>query len=209
MSRPLVQLRSLLSEARLTPAVESSSTTPWRLAEVAGRLVEVSASGAPASLTLAFGLLLEAQRQGELVAWITPEGSFFYPPDAAEGGIDLEALVVIRVPDPRSVARAADRLVRSGAFGLVVLDMGAAELPMPLEARLAGLAKQHHTALLCLTERKPETPSLGSLVSLRVQAQRARTSEGRFACALRVLKDKRRGPTWAYTEVCRGPTGLR
>lgn len=201
MSRSLVQLQSLV-------AVEPAPTL-WRLAEVAGRLVEISGAGATAALTLAFGLVREAQRQGEPVAWVTPRESSFYPPDAAEGGVDLDALAVIRVPDARVVARAAERLVRSGAFGLIVLDMGAAEIPTPLQARLAGLAQKHHTALVCLTEKERKAPSLGSLVSLRVQAQRTRTSEGQFTCTLTVLKDKRRGPTWTHTEVCRGPAGLR
>ena len=176
---------------------------------MAGRLVEISGSGATAALTLAFGLTLEAQRQGEPVAWVTPRESVFYPPDAAEGGVDLDALAVVRVPDARAVARAGDRLARSGAFGLIVLDLGPAEVPMPLQARLAGLAQKHHAALVCLTDKPPKAPSLGSLVSLRVHARRRETSGGRFACELDVFKDKRRGPTWTHAEVCRGPAGLR
>jgi len=54
-----------------------------------------------------------------------------------------------------------------------------------------------------------ELPSLGSLVSLRVQAQRERVCDDRFSCGLAVLKDKRRGPTWTHAEVYRGPAGLR
>ena len=177
----------------------------WRLAEIARRLVEISGSGAAASLTLAFGLVLEAQRQGEPVGWITPSDSFFYPPDAAQGGVDLAALVIVRVPESRAVPRAGEKLLRSGAFGLVLLDIGAAEIPTPLQARLAALAQQHHAALVCLTEKESREPSLGSLVSLRVQARRVKTSEGQFECALKVLKDKRHGPTWSQTEVCYGP----
>ncbi len=164
--------------------------------------------GAPAGLTLVFGLTLEAQRQGEPVAWITPREISFYPPDAAEGGVDLDALVVVRVPDARAVPRAADRLVRSGGFGLVVLDLATAEVPTPLQARLAGLVQKHHAALVCLTEKAEKAPSLGSLVSLRVHAQRKPVEEDRFACEIVALKDKRRGPTWVHTEVCRGPAGL-
>ena len=193
---------SIRPEAATRPA-------SWSLSEFAGRLIEISGQEATAALTLAFGLVLEAQRQGEPVAWVTPRENSFYPPDAAEGGVDLDALVVVRVPDARVVARAAERLVRSGAFGLIVLDVGAAKIPTPLQARLAGLAQKHHTALVCLTEKERKTPSLGSLVSLRVQAQRTRTSEGQFTCTLTVLKDKRRGPTWTHTEGCRGPAGLR
>jgi recombination protein RecA len=204
-------LKPLLAPARFQRAVLELAPAPtqWRLEEIAGRLVEISWSEATTALTLAFGLVLEAQRQGEPVAWVTPRESCFYPPDVAEGGVDLDALAIIRVPNARNVARAADRLARSGAFGLIVLDVGTAEIPTPLQARLAGLAQKHQTTLVCLTEKEPNVPSLGSLVSMRVQAQRTRTAEGRFACTLTVLKDKRRGPTWAHTEVCCGPAGLR
>jgi recombination protein RecA len=183
---------------------------PWALEQVAGRLVEISGSGASAPLTLAFGLVLEAQRRGEPVAWIAPEERSFYPPDVAEGGVDLETLVVVRVQDARAAARAADQLARSGAFGLIVLDLGAgADIPVPLQTRLAGLAQKYRTALLCLTEQAETSPSLSPLVSLRVRARRQRLSDDRFSCELVVLKDKRHGPTWTHAEVCRGPAGLR
>jgi recombination protein RecA len=192
--------------AALRVALAPSS---WRFSEIAGRLVEVSGSGGTASLTLAMGLTLEAQQQGEPVAWVTPGQSSFFPPDAAEGGVDLESLVVIRVPHARAILRAADRLIRSGAFGLIVLDLGREpEVPIPIQSRLAGLAQKHHAALVCLTERGHKALSLGSLVSLRVSAQRKRSLEGRFTCELSVLKDKRRGPTWTHAEVFRGPAGL-
>ncbi|MEK7879367.1 MAG: recombinase A [candidate division NC10 bacterium] len=206
MFRSVVQLQDFAPASKLQQA---TSLTRWRLAEIAGRLTEVSGAGVTAALTLAFGLVLEAQRQGEPVAWITPAESSFYPPDAAEGGVDLDALVIVRVHEARAVARVADRLLRSGGFGLIALDLGAAPIPMPLQARLAGLAQKHHTALVCLTEKASTAPSLGSLISLRVHAQRARLAEDRFECRLTVLKDKRRGPTWAHAEVCRGPAGLR
>src|SRR5574337_258270 len=184
--------------------------TRWSLEQVVGRLVEISGAEATASLTLAFGLVLPAQRQNEPVAWITRNDSLFYPPDAAEGGVDLDALTTIRVSDGRAAARAADQLMRSGAFGLIILDLGAKpDLPAPLQIRLAGLANKHQTALLCLTVKEDDATSLGPLVSLRVAARRERLADGRFSCGLTVLKDKRRGPTWRYAEVCRGPAGLR
>ncbi len=189
--------------------VESDQPRHWTLTEINGRLVEISGSGIKASLTLAFGLVLEAQQRGELVGWSTPTESSFYPPDAAERGVDLDSLVVIRVPDLYAVPRAGEKLLRSGAFGLVVLDIGTVSIPMPLQARLASLANRHHAALVCLTEKESREPSLGSLISLRVQAQRKRVSDERFACELQVLKDKRRGPTWTEKEICYGPTGLR
>jgi len=211
MARSALKFHDLVSLAQATRvALAKRPAGGWRLAPLAGRLVELTGHGASAALTLAFALVLDAQCHGEPVAWVTPTASSFYPPDAAENGVDLDALVVIRVQDPRAAARAADRLARSGAFGLIVLDLGAvAHVPTPLQARLLGLAQTHATALVCLTENEREAPSLGSLISLRVSAQRTRIADGRFACDGLVLKDKRRGLTWRHTEGCRGPAGLR
>ncbi len=181
---------------------------PWTLSELAGRLVEISASGSAGSLTIAFGLVLQAQERGEPVGWVTSAESFFYPPDAAQSGADLAALVVVRLPGAESIPRAGEKLLRSGGFGLVVLDLGAAGIPMPLQTRLTGLAHRHHTAVACLTEKERRSFSLGSLVSLHVHAERKRVAENRFACALHVLKDKRRGPTWTHEELYSGPAGL-
>ena len=206
----LGKLQGVVAAVRVGQRAVEPSGRPWGLEQVAGRLVEISGAGAAAALTLAFGLVLEAQRRGEPVAWIALEERGFYPPDAAEGGVDLGALVVVRVANAKAVGRAADQLVRSGAFGLIVLDLGAgADVPTPLQTRLVGLAQKHQTALLCLTEKGGELPSLGSLVSLRVQAQRERICDDRFSCGLAVLKDKRRGPTWTHAEIYRGPAGLR
>jgi recombination protein RecA len=189
------------------------------LEELAGRLIELSGEGASAVLTLAVGLVLDAQAAREPVAWVGSDACSFYPPDLAESGVDLEVLVVVRLAlssgarpgsQAQALAVAAERLLRSGAFGLVVIDLGkAAEISQPLQSRLLGLAQHHHTALLCLTEKSEETPSLGSLVSLRAQAVRTWLGRDRFACELRVRKDKRRGPTWSEREVFRGPLGLR
>jgi recombination protein RecA len=159
---------------------------------------------------LAFALVLDAQKQGEPVAWVTQADSTFFPPDAVDGGVDLNALSVIRVPGVTQVFRAADHLARSGAFGLLVLDLGpCAPMPMPVQTRLAGLATRHGTLILCLTEKQEKEPSLGSLISLRGEVSRARRGDNRFACAVRALKDKRRGPGWVHVELCRGPDGLR
>jgi recombination protein RecA len=204
MAPSAVQLKDLSS------AAQQLKSAPWSLAQLAGRLVEISGSSDSASLTLALGLVLESQKQGEPAAWITTTATSFFPPDAAEEGIDVEALIVVRVPAVKAIPRAADRLVRSGGFGLVILDLGPnAEITTPLQARLAGLAKKHHTLVICLTEKTSQSPSLGSLVSIRVQSFREKIDDDRFRCELRVIKDKRRGTTWTYEEVVCGPPGLR
>lgn len=182
----------------------------WRVAALAGRLAELSSREGAAGLTLAFSLVLDAQQAGEPVGWLTADESAFYPPDAARGGVDLEALVVVRLPAVDQLPRAAEHLARSGAFGLLVLDLGeSARVPVPMQMRLLGLARQHESAVLFLT--RGDGASLGSLVSLRAEARHepaARSGGGVFACTVRVLKDKRGGPGWRRVEVCRGPDGL-
>ncbi len=172
----------------------------WRLAALAGRLCSL---GGRAALTLAFHVVLEAQRAGEPAAWVQ-RASGFYPPDAADGGVDLDALVVVRAPDVKAMVRAADQLARSGAFGLLVIDLGdGAEVPMPLLSRLLGLAQKHETAVVFLG-----AAPLGSLISLRADTSR-RGVDGNFECVLRAVRDKRRAPDWTFRELVRGPAGLR
>ncbi|MDH3284188.1 MAG: recombinase A [Acidobacteriota bacterium] len=208
---------------RWRAAVPATTAAParWCLAELSGRLAELSGVGASAQLTMAFALVSEAQDRNEPTAWITSRRSTFFPPDAAESGVDLSALPVIFAPDASAAGRVAGRLARSGAFGLIVLDLAgmrptrsaryatmATEIPVPLLSRLAGLAQKHDVAALCLTDKPAESPSLGALVSLRCEARREDDGRGGFLCRVRAIKDKRRGPGWSHAEVRRGPAGL-
>ena len=186
----------------------------WGLAALRGRLVELSARGASATLTAAVDLVLEAQHASEPVCWIMQQTGSFYPPDVADSGVDLAALVVIRVMNATAAARAAERVLRSGAFGLVVIDLAAsvgsanADISMALQGRLVSLAQAHDAAVVCLTEKTADTASLGSLVSLRVEALRERAQKSEFDLTVRALKDKRRGPGWAKRIKARGPAGF-
>jgi recombination protein RecA len=199
------QARSEQAQAELAPAER------WGLDALRGRLVELSARGAAATLTTAIDLVLEAQQAAEPVAWVTLGNATFYPPDVAASGVDLAALAVIRVHDTTAAARAAERLLRSGGFGLVVLDLGGAEiveLPIAHQGRLVTLAQTHDAAVVCITEKPSESPSLGSLVSLRAEALRLHRSEHDYDVTLRAIKDKRRGPGWSRTFKRHGPSGL-
>jgi len=234
MGRSIPALLASHHLQRASQLGEVSDAVHFRLTEISGRLVELSGDGASSALTVAVGLVLEAQRAGEPVAWVSATTAPFFPPDLAESGVDLQALVVVRLkgamtssarlardetssadrdPPRRTVGlalRAADRLLRSGGFGLVVLDLGpVAGLPLPAQTRLCGLVQRHDSLLLCLTEKSDGAPSLGSLISMHAWAHRRRLRDGRFACEVRILKDKRRGPGWVHREVCRAPAGLR
>ena len=195
----------------------------WCFEQLAGRLAQLEGAGDSAALSLAFSIILEAQQAGEPAAWISVhssaaprqdgrgEASVFYPPDAHDNGVDLAALPVVRVPGVTAAFSAADLLLRSGGFGLIVADLGVPPaVPSAALARLAGLARRHHTALVFLTQPGTASPgSLGSLISVHARARRRRAGADRFDCGVVALKDKHRGPAWQYAEVRRGASGLR
>jgi len=181
----------------------------WGLDTLSGRIAELSSDGLTASMSAAVSLVLQAQRRGEPTAWIAVGRSTFHPPDAAQSGVDLQCLPVVRVVDSRAAASTADKLLRSGAFAVVVVDLGRDHhIRVPVQSRLAGLAKKHSAVVLCLTKKKRDEPSIGSLVSLRAETRVKRTGFDRFAWEVRVTKDKRQGPGWTHEETCCGPEGL-
>jgi recombination protein RecA len=200
LERFLANARGSAATAKIVRLDQLHQQAPagrWDLSTLRGRLVELSARGASGTLTSAMELVVEAQAATEPVCWVTLASATFYPPDAANSGVDLASLVVVRGPDIPVIVRAAERVLRSGAFGLVVIDFGrgeaSAELSMAHQGRLVTLAQTHDAAVVCLTEKSADAASLGSLVSLRIEALR---HDDRID--LRAIKDKRRGPGWTH-----------
>ncbi len=210
----------------------------WGLEPLSGRLVEISGYRASANLTVAFGLVLEAQGKGEPVAWVTRAQSTFFPPDVAESGIDLARLAVVRVSDGTAACRAVVELTRSGGFGLVVLDLGPGDLQEKLEKRpprarpsavvltkaerlqkkRGGLSVPFITKLVGLAQKTStavvvlteKTRESSSLNSLiSLRCEARRRPDKPCEVEIDVIKDKRRGPGRRYREVCRAPAGLR
>ncbi len=181
----------------------------WNLDLLAGRFAELSSAGETASISAAVAIVLEAQHRGEPAAWVAVGTSTFFPPDVAASGVDLDSLPVIQVTNSLQAARTADWLLRSGAFAVVILDLGRdCEMRLPVQSRLVGLAKKHRTALLCLTKKRRNVPSIGSLVSIRGEAGVKKTGFDRFTWEVHIIKDKRRGPGWSYESDSRGVEGL-
>jgi recombination protein RecA len=198
-----------MSSAATATALRIADAVGWCRSELSGRLVEISGRGCVSPLSAAAGLILEAQAGGEPCAWVTLPGSTFFPPDLQRFGVDLDALPVVFVPTAQGAARAAARLLRSGAFGLLVLDLGeGADVSIALQGRLTGLALKHDAAVVLLTQKPPGAPSVGSMVSLRAEPRRGKQDGAGYRVTLAVLKDKRHGPGWTHEEVMHGPDGL-
>ena len=197
--------------ARTGGARTGTADRLWHPAELAGRLCELASGPHGSHLTLACTLIRSFQQAAEPAAWVTASRATFFPPDVAHSGVDLAALPVVTVPGPEAVLRAAERLTRCGAFGLIVLELGThPAVPAAFLARLARLARRHDTALLCLTTTSPESETtLGSLVALRGHGFRTATAHpGYFRCGIRVVKDRRRGPGGALAATYHAPYGM-
>lgn len=194
--------------------VQPTSSPPplssWRLDALRGRIVELVVEGDGGTLTAAVDVILDAQEAGEPAAWVSATPTVFCPEDVELAGVDLSALVVVRVRNVLTAARSAERLLRSGAFGVVVLDLGPTpELPAAVLGKLVKLVQLHDAVVLALTVSRRAGGTLGSLVSLRVSSRREREGDGVFRVRLEALKDKRQGPGWMAEAVCCGPPGLR
>ena len=137
------QQSSLRNPVRARKSPPDTGPARWGLARLAGSLVEISGTADSGVLSSALALVAEAQHyqlryelhrrhpdprprshpDPALVAWIATTRSLFFPPDAVESGIALEQLVLLRLETPAAQVRAATRIVHSGAFGLVVVDL--------------------------------------------------------------------------------------
>jgi recombination protein RecA len=155
--------------------------------------------------------MIQAQLDDEPVAWVQREDGSLYPPDLADSGIDLDALVVVRIPrraGAHGLSKAAEMLLRSGAFGLVVVDFTAgAPRGDAWQGRLSAMARKHGSRVILLSDRDDEATSLGAMVALRVTPRRERRAPGRFAVEQRIMKDKLGGRALTV-ERRRAPWGL-
>lgn len=176
----------------------------WDLTRIEGRVVEVSEAGCFGALSALCPLLTQVQARGESIAWVETGSSVFFPPDLAFRGLDVRAINVVAVPEARGGLRAIDVLLRSGAFGLIVADWTGGAVDEAILGRLARVAENAVTAVVFLTRKRPEDPSVGTQVSLRAVV--SITSEGETQW--QVVKDKLSGPPSKQGVTFHGPFGL-
>ncbi|MBX7190921.1 MAG: hypothetical protein K1X94_02630 [Sandaracinaceae bacterium] len=190
----------------------------------AGRIVELSCGADGAQASAVVSLVLALQARAEHVAWVAPRSAGLYPPDWARAGIDLDALLVVHVPDhdPSAGPRAAELLLRTGVMGAVVLDLSNARARVmrtgvmrtgPMRGRrednmlrgeawlgrLFGLAREHGGRLVLVSPHDHAAPSLGPLVSVRLAVRHASDEVG-------LVRDDE-GRLAITTEVLKDKTG--
>jgi recombination protein RecA len=150
----------------------------WSLSALSGLLTEVSGGDDSAALTLVAQLVFDCQESSQPAAWITTADSAFYPPDFAAAGINLDALTVVRLSARHAAFIAAEHLLRSGAFGLIVIDRGSDSIiPAAFQRRLQILARHHDIAAVCLTDKSPDADSAGALINVHAVSRRTQSAD--------------------------------
>jgi hypothetical protein len=165
------------SPAAEPPALEF---LPWGFPELdaltggllRGGLTVIAGPASSGRTSLALSLLAQMTAREEICAWVDASHSFD-PGSAQMGGADLRRLLWVRSSNVEQAFPAADLLLHSGGFGLVVLDLGDIppsalhRVPLSFWFRFRHAIERTPTALLVL-EQEPAAKSCASLV-LRLQ----------------------------------------
>ena len=200
------------------------SGEPWSLPGLRGRLVELVGGAQSANISAACRLIVQAQMAGDFAAWVATHRDVFFPPDVAAAGVDLGCLPVVwALPQgesrfesrgatrdaARCASRGAERLLRSGAFGLIIIDLARdLSLDSVAQGRLLRLAEHHAATVLILRRKRIDEIYSGSLVTVRGESSCEQIGPGRFRATIANTKDKREGPGWTADEEFDGPPGL-
>lgn len=206
---PIVHASDLKPHIRQTEITEDLSCLP--ISNFTGRLTEWTSTIPYIYLTPLCSIIRTAQMAREPTVWISCCDFTFFPPDVAAHGISLENLPLIKVHTVKHAVRASEHLLRSGAFGLIIID-----LPVHIFieqgklGKLARLADLHQTAVIISTKQEGKySTTLGSMISLRLEIERQCLGANKFRYTIHATKDKQRAPGWKYSEVYNGPAGLR
>ena len=108
-----------------------------------GRIVEIYGPESSGKTTLTLHLAANAQKQGLNVAFIDAEHALD-PDYAAHLGVDTDSLIVSQPDNGEQALEILDVCVRSGAFGLVIVDSVAALTP---RAEIEGEMGDSHMGL--------------------------------------------------------------
>jgi recombination protein RecA len=179
----------------------------WQFENLVGILSEISEETACGAVSFVADIILEAQCRNEPVAWVAGARSTWFPPDLADRGVDLSAVTVIRAGGEEGSLTAAEWLVRSGAWGLVIVDAdGEWKASDASLGRILKLAGRSQCAAVFLTRKRPHEPSLGSRISLRGCVTRIGPEP--FHIAITTIKDKRSNASSRISRQYHGPSGM-
>ncbi len=108
-----------------------------------GRVVEIYGPESSGKTTLALHVVAEAQKMGDVCAFVDAEHALD-PGYARKLGVDVDELLISQPDAGEQALEIADTLVRSGAIGVLVIDSVAALVP---RAELEGEMGDSHVGL--------------------------------------------------------------
>jgi recombination protein RecA len=183
------------------------------MAGLSGRVVEFSSWHQPACVSLSALFILECQKLKRGRAWIVPgnsaDASVFYPPDIISAGIDCSSLPILKAESAVDGFGLTERLLRSGGFGIVVLDLYAEKNQKRYSlGRLHNIAQRHDGLVLCLTRSQPGHPSLDPMVFVHVHVSVQSIGRNRNRLSAVIQKDKTGSPGKCLEWIYESPPGL-
>jgi hypothetical protein len=176
-SPPVADLEALQAQLQALVVGGRTAGSPWSTGLPAldaalggglprGRITEIAGPLAVGKTALLRRVVTGVLQTGAWVAWIDATRTLAPSPWADVG----ERFVVIRLPEKKRAAWTADLLLRSGVFGLVVID-GAPPLSRVHGVRLAQLAREKDAACVVLEHVLPgeaRSSRLAGTVRVRV-----------------------------------------
>ncbi len=93
-----------------------------------GRIIEIYGPESSGKSTLAMCVAAQAQKQGGIVAYIDAEHAMD-PEYASKLGVDIDNMLISQPDSGEQALEIADKLIRSGAVDLIVVDSVAALVP--------------------------------------------------------------------------------
>jgi recombination protein RecA len=140
--------------------------------------------GGATSVALAAVRAGQARGKGAWCAWVDPEGSL-HAPGVVTAGVELARMLVVRAPWS-GVARAALKVVASGAFEVVAIDVDSTPRGEVLVRKLALAAEPSGATVLLLTDStRPRAASWPVTLRLELSRPDVRT------LSVLVAKDRR------------------
>ena len=147
----------------------------WKFSSLVGEVIEMPSGPMTCAISFAGDLILSAQTIGEPCAWVHATKSIFFPPDFHTLGVDLNALALIKVDTAQKAAYCAERLIKSGGFGCVVVDLPRESwFSVALQKRIANYVRKERACVLYLiqTLEGEDYERLGSSTSIFAESDR-------------------------------------
>ncbi|HUY20577.1 MAG TPA: ATPase domain-containing protein [Candidatus Binataceae bacterium] len=131
---------------------------------VRGRINEIVGRAGVGKTSLAAAFLARATADGEVAAWIDSAAAFD-PSSMRAAGVDLARVLWVGCPGShpggarqleKNFLKAAELVLETGGFGLIVVDFGDRTLPLMTSAalRMARRAERTSTAMLILAAHR-------------------------------------------------------